>query len=179
MNNLVSDWIAVDTNVIQHLMDPEKNTCCHIHKLLERFIKDEISLLVDDKQKITSQYSVKLQEYFKNKQERKEFKLLKSFFEYCLVNRKEEVPVNLSDNLMTAINKIVPEHKGADRFFVYVAFKKSRVLVTNDQKDIIDEGNKRGERRKKLLKSTKKYRPSDKQGKKSDILTSKEAYNKL
>ncbi len=47
MNNLTPDLIAIDTNVFEHLMNPEKNTNCHIHELLKRFIEDQINLLID------------------------------------------------------------------------------------------------------------------------------------
>ena len=175
MNNLTSDWIAVDTNVFEHLMNPQKNICNHIHKLLTKFIEDKILLLIDDRRKIIKEYFQHLPEYLKDTNDRMgEGKLL---FHFLKTENYKIIQVDLSDNLMSAIKKIVSKHKRADRFFVYVAFKKSRVLVTNDQKDIIDEGTKCGERRRKLLKNTKQYRPRG-EGK-ADILTSQEACNRL
>ena len=175
MNNLTSDYIAVDTNVFEHLMNPQNNTSNHIYKLLTQFINDKILLLVDNKNKIKHEYLQNFQEYLKHKSDRMGEGIL--LFHFFKMENHEVIDVNLSDNLMNAIKKIVPEHKGVDRFFVYVAFKKSRVLVTNDKEDIIDEGPKCGERRRKLLKHTKRYRPRSEGT--AAILTSQEAYDRL
>ena len=47
MNILTEDFIAIDTNVFEHLFNPEKNTDNHIWNLIERLYKDEIGLLID------------------------------------------------------------------------------------------------------------------------------------
>jgi len=150
MSNLTSDWIAIDTNVFEHLMNPQKNTCNHIYKLLTQFIKDKILLLTDNRRKIINEYLQNLPEYLKYKNDRMgEGTLL---FHFLKIENHEVIHVDLSDNLMSAIKKIIPEHKKTDRFFVYVAFKRNKIFVTNDRKDIIDEGTKYGERKRKLLR---------------------------
>ncbi|MCZ0932106.1 MAG: hypothetical protein OXJ52_03020 [Oligoflexia bacterium] len=88
------------------------------------------------------------------------------------ISNTVKVTVDLSDKLMTCITKTVPEHKGIDRFFVYVAFKKGRTLVTNNTRDMIDNGH-RDEKRKELRKCRSH------KNRKADILTSEEAYYKL
>ena len=176
MNNLTSDWVAVDTNVFEHLMNPQNNTGNHIHQLLTQFIKDKILLLIDDKKKIIHEYLQNFQEYLKYESDRMgEGRLLFHFF------KKENhkiVCVDPSDSLMSSIKQIIPRQEVTDMFFVYVAFKKNRTLVTNDRKDIIDEGTKYGERRRKLIRKTKQYRPSGERNK-AKILTSQEACNGL
>ena len=174
MNSLTSDWIAIDTNVFEHLMNPEKNVNNHISILFKRFIDNKISLLVDNKKKIITEYDSRISAYLKNPEKGVEYRLLKSFFEYGLGNNKKIV-VDLNDALMISITKVIPAHKGADRFFVYVAFKRGRILITNDREDMIDQNNQKGKKRKELLKKTKRYRCKEKE----DILTSEEAYRKL
>ncbi len=125
------------------------------------------------KKKISNEYSQNLQKYIKKEYERKNERHLLGYF--LSPDNRKSVSVSVNDDLMNAITKIIPEGKGADRFFVYVAFKKGRVLVTNDRRDIIDERGQIGERKRKLFKNTKKYRSDGK----SDILTSQAAYDKL
>ena len=170
MNKLTSKWIVMDTNVFEHLVNPKENICNHIYKLLERFLTDNILFLVDDEKQITREYSKRLPKYFKKLNEGKgERLLLKRLFD----SHKKVVSVNLSDKLMTCITKIVPKNKGVDRFFVYVAFKKGKILVTNNTKDMIDDGKRTGEKRKELIKCLSHKNRS------ANILTSWNAYNRL
>ena len=181
MSTLTSDYIAIDTNVFEHLMNPEKNKNGHIHKLLGTLTKRKIRLLIDNKRKILGEYNNKIPRYFKKANEAKNERFLLDYFIKNL-QQHEKISVNLEDNLMTAIKKIVPENKGADRYFVYVAFKKGRVLVTNDRADFIDEGNQTEEKKRKLLKIQKKYFKKHKKQyqedyeNQADILTSAEAW---
>lgn len=176
MNNLTNDYIAVDTNVFEHLMNPQKNTCNHIYKTLIQLIKDKILLLVDNRRKIINEYFNNIPQYLQYENDKKgEGKLL---FHFLKMENHKVIHTDLSDNLMSAIKNIIPEHKKTDRFFVYVAFKKNRILITNDRRDIIDEGTKHDERRRKLLKNTKQYRPPSERNR-ADILTSQQAYNGL
>ena len=175
MNGLTSDCIAIDTNIFEHLLNPKHNTKNHISKLFEKLMDDEIALLMDDKKRITAEYSNKIEKILDKKdvEIKGEIRVLGTVYSYFMDN-KEIVPVDFLDPLMTAITKIIPANKGADRFFVYVAFKKGRILITNDRKDMIDEGNQAGKRRQKLLQKTKKYRLKE-----ANILTSATAYEKL
>ena len=71
---------------------------------------------------------------------------------------------------MESIKGVIEVQKGkpvTDRFFVYVAFKKDRVLVTNDRGDILNN-------RKELKRKAKTLRLKD-----ADILNSQEAYERI
>ena len=172
MNNLTSDYIAVDTNVFQHLLNPRYNKDNRIFKLLNRFMEDNISLLVDSEKQIQEEYLESLWGYIKKtaKEGKGEGKILRK-----LLDSPKKVLVNLSDELMTCITKTVPETrgKGIDRLFVYVAFKTGKFLITNDKEDMIDNGHRKDEKRKELRKCRSH------KNRKADILTSEEAYYKL
>ena len=171
MNYPIKDSIAIDVNVFEHLMNKQENINNHIHKLLEKFINDRILLLVDDQGKIKNEYYQNLVKYINNQDEDS---IERQLLEYFFINsdNQKSIPVKLKDDLMVSITKIIPARKGADRFYVYVAFKNGKYLVTNDRRDMIDESNKQGQKRKALLKNTKKYRPRG-----ANILTSQEAYD--
>ena len=82
--------------------------------------------------------------------------------------RRETVTI-CNDLLLNAIIKIIPEEKEeTDRILVYVAFKKNRVLISNDVKHIIN-------RREELCGECRDA--SDISN--SELLTSKEAYNRV
>ena len=57
------------------------------------------------------------------------------------VDNHETVTIDMTDGLMSAITEIVPEEEDPDRFYVYVAFKRKRLLVTNDSKNILSQRN--------------------------------------
>ena len=93
--------------------------------------------------------------------------LLRNFFENT---KLVEVEVNQTDNLMVSIKGIIEVREGkpvTDRFFVYVAFRKDRVLVTNDSCDILNN-------KEELKHKAKKLRLRG-----ADILSSQEAYEKI
>ena len=173
-NKLTSDCIAVDTNVFKNLLNPKYNKNNHIRKIFECFIKDKISLLVDSTNKITTEYSKSLSTYIKKATHDDNRIVLYNFYN----SRKIKVPVDLSDDLMDCITQTVPKDKGTDRFFVYVAFKKGKILITNNTQDMILGKHKKDrtdEKRRMLLKCcqiNKKYKGAN-------ILTSKEVSHKL
>ena len=176
MNILTKDFIAIDTNVFMHLFDSEKNTDDHILYLIERLRKDEIRLLIDgprEKSRIWGEYLARLSPYLNSSLQwgRAEWKLLRYFL--LLPGNSKVVDIDQKDNLMVSIKGIIGMRKGepvTDHFFVYVAFKKERVLVTNDRDDILSKKKelKRGARKAKTLKL-----------KGADILSSQEAYKKI
>jgi len=178
MNNLTKDYITIDTNVFVHLFSEQENEDNHIDKLLRKLIEfeqdEKIMLLVDCKGRITREYYSQLQKKLDNEDNTSGRATL---LEHWIGSENHHlVAVDFNDGLMGKINKIVPTppkgKRNTDRILVYVAFKKYRILITNDRKDIIDCGNLIDERRKKL----RRIRGS-KSG--ADILTSKEAYAKL
>jgi len=174
MNDLTQDFIAIDTNVFEHLFNPEKNVNNHIWNLIERLRKDKIGLLIDSpddprkESRIMGEYDRRLLPYVKPRQEvGAESVLLKIFFENA---KLVKVYVNQTDKLMGSIKGIIGMRKGEpviDHFFVYVAFKKERVLVTNDRGDILNN-------RKELKRKAKTLRLKD-----ADILNSQEAYKRI
>ena len=176
MNNLTSDWIAIDTNVFGHLINPKHNSDKHIYNLLKQLKDDNIFLLVDDKQLMRKEYNKRIRQYIKEAYERQDERYILLYF----IDRQnhKEVPVSYANDLMSAILKVISEKKDPDRYFVYVAFNKDRVLITNDRKDMIDsdrkKGKKEGETRDKLRKIAKQYNFF-----KADIFDSKEAWKKL
>lgn len=171
MNGLTNDLIAIDANVFEHLLNPQENTNGHIGDLLQQLIKDKIRLLVDDKDKIVNEYKSCLLSYME-KTTVDEGKAERIILRYWLLPQNkgaihEIVLVNQLDDLMTAITELIPPTKRKDRFYVYVAFKKGRVLVTNDHKDIVDH-------KAELKRKTKSFRLNG-----ADIVDSREAYNRL
>lgn len=173
MNNLTKDFIAVDTNVFEHLFNPEKNTNDHILYLIGRLRKDKIRLLIDgprEKSRIRGEYYDRLSPYVNSSLQRgrAESVLLRYFL--LLPENSKVVNVNQKDDLMESIKGVIEVQKGkpvTDRFFVYVAFKKERVLVTNDSRDILSK-------RKELKGKAKKRRLEG-----ADILSSQEAYERI
>lgn len=172
MNNLTQDFISIDTNVFMHLFDSKKSTNDHILYLIERLRKDEVRLLVDgprEKSRILGEYDECLSPYVNSSLQwgRAEWKLLRYFL---LPGNSKVVDIDQKEPLMESIKSIVGVRKGesvTDCFFVYVAFKKERVLVTNDGRDILSK-------RKQLKRKAKKLRLKG-----ADILSSQEAYKKI
>ena len=174
MNNLTKDFIAIDTNIFEHLLTKEdqENKNNHIDQLLKQLlIIDKIKLLVDSKKRITNEYYNRLTKRVKQiNDDSKKRRLLRYWVK--LENRK---CVTVSrDALIKKIKKIIPLGDGpvTDCYFVYVAFKEGRILITNDESDMVNKGNIIGERRDELLDISKNS--GRKKG--SDILTSWDAY---
>ena len=170
MNGLSQDSIAIDTNVFEHLLNPQENVDGHIGDLLRKLSKDKIHLLVDDKKRIRKEYWNRLNSYVQKERvaEGQAERILLIYW-FSAANQ-EVVSVKQNDALMKAIQNIIHEKRGkavTDRFYVYIAFKKGRILVTNDNKDIV---NRRGQLRQK----TRKARPNG-----ADIMTSETAHSKL
>lgn len=163
MNGLTDDCIAIDANVFGHLTSDVGRQ--HIGDMFRRLIKDAILLLVDEGGRIRSEHQSLFPAYMKKADDiGEEGKLIRYWF--ASENHKA-VPVNEKSELMTAIKTVVPAWKGKDRFYVYVAFKEGRILVTNDGKDI-------WKKRDELKRKTRKFGTKD-----ADILTSRQAHAKL
>ena len=165
MNKLTKDFIAIDTNIFMHILNPQKNTDEHIDQLLEQLSDDGIKLLVDDGKRIINEYSRCLDEMIEGMELDSRQLLLLYWLD--VQNHKS---IKVEDTLLVSIKTIIPLGEGSvtDCYFVYVALKEGRILITHDKNDI-------GKRRKELLKIPKKI--GRKKG--SDILTSQEAYNRL
>ena len=173
-NSLTHDFIAIDTNVFEGLLNPQENVDDHIGALLNFLALDEIRLLVDGGDgRVVREYRNRLGRFFEKQSESAEMthqdhlEILRYWFR---PESHKEVEVRQGDNLMNSIKSIVDSGSATDRTFVYVAINKDRTLVTNDRKDIIDLGNRHGRRREQLLQLAKR-----KKKKRADILTSQEA----
>ena len=176
MNELTCDYVAIDTNVFEHLLNPQENINRHIDELLKTLMIDEVSLIVDEERKIENEYEERVGPIIRNNSDEdiQQLPLLRFWIASQIDNRKR---VGVSNNeLMRAIRGIIKENEAVDRIFVYVAFTCDRILITNDGRHII-EGSAResSERRKTLLRKTRNYRPNQK----SEILSSCEAVSRL
>ena len=168
MNKLTKDFIAIDTNIFMHILNPQKNTDEHIDQLLEQLSDDGIKLLVDDGERIINEYSRCLDEMIEGMELDSRQLLLLYWLD---VQNHKSIKIIPKDTLMISIKKIIPPKKGKSRtdcYFVYVAFKEGRILITHDEGDI-------GKRCEELFNISKKR--GRKKG--SDILTSCKAYKRL
>ena len=159
-------YIAIDTNIFEHLLNPDMNLGSHIDKLLGHLIRAQYQLLVDSTRKIGNEYLQKIVPIIKNMDEtRPQLPLLKFWMDTDI---RHQVELNSTDILMQQIRGIIRERdEHADRAFVYVVCRKDSILVTNDHTHILG-------RRNDLLRRTRKER-----GKNTDIQCSNDAYNNL
>lgn len=177
MSKLTCDHIVIDTNVFEHILNPQKNTDDHIDTLLGSLIRDGVNLIVDEDRRIEGEYENRIKPMFRNiSDEDIKLHLLQFWIEFQIDNRKR-VCVSHNDRLMMAIKGVITEkEESVDRIFVYVAFKCDRILITNDGEHIIKGKSKeRPERRRTLLKNTRKHRPNQR----AEILSSSEAVARL
>lgn len=166
------EGVAIDTNVFEHLTNPQVNFDQHIDGLLEWLIELRTVLLVDDSNRIAGEYDNRITQNLKDSDEiDNATALLRYWFIYAT---HKQVALKLNDVLMGSIKSVIHEPTNRiDTIFVYVAFKEGRILISNDKDDIVfgppSEGG-RSPRRTRLLNATKKCRPKG-----ADILTSMEA----
>lgn len=170
MNTMPEDYVALDINVLGHLLDsnPMKasdvNKDGHVTRLLEWLVDNNVRVLVDSEVEIWGEYERGLGLALDKAAENADRILLGYFLE-----RKHHRQVEVADDvLLHRITETVPVSRNADRYYVYVAFKAGRPLVTNDYKHIRNK-------RDALLEKTEGYRC----GEQEDVLTSREAYDRL
>lgn len=136
MNKLTNDTIALDTNVLEHLLDKNKDRRNHIRKLLGCLWADSVRLLVDDNGKILDEYVRRLKHRLKKAIERKDREICRELVALRWIDtprRQEKVHVEKQSELWRLVDKHSPiQRPRTDRYFIYVAFAKGRVLVTND-----------------------------------------------
>ena len=63
-NNLTSDFVAIDTNVFEHLFNPKKNIDDHIGLLLTCLESGEVKLIGDTEGRIAHEYENRLDHFF-------------------------------------------------------------------------------------------------------------------
>lgn len=163
MNALTSDFVAIDTNVFAHLTDEDINADGHIGDLLSALMADGICLLADNRGVIGGEYTRHLltKEFLESHPEFDEVYLL----EHWLAPDSTHWEIVEVDNppLLQRIERTIAGGADeVDRMLVYVAFAKSRPLVSNDY------GHISGKESKKRLRKIP-------ESKNAAILTSKEA----
>ncbi|MDA8000747.1 MAG: hypothetical protein MPL62_05530 [Alphaproteobacteria bacterium] len=144
MKGLTNDYIAIDTNVFGHLTDTDgKNADGHINRLLTKLAQKQITLLIDVGGKILAEYNGHLDpKKLKAKQKLNEAQLIDYWMNHA---PKKRVVVDENTPLWEEISRIIwEESEENDRIFVYVAFAKGRILVSNDRKHITNP-NRRAE----------------------------------
>lgn len=170
MNLFETKKSAIDTNIFEHLLNPQENVCGHIDMLLQKMRDIGVILIIDGRQRILAEYNDRTVPLFKNQRtdSSKRF-LIQYWTQDC---KKYRVSVEHSSELIKKIKKVLPQGEGTDAVFVFVVFRCGGTLLTNDRDDIIDEGSKRNARRTKLLRIKERNMNSE-------ILTSKEAFDAL
>ena len=165
------DAVAIDTNVFEHILNPQENGGYHINGLLSHLQEHKARLIVDAGNRIFGEYRHRIAPIIQRSDDTgNEIYLLR----YWLLDAPRlTIAVVGNDELMTAIRKVIIEvQEAVDRIFVYVAFKQGRVLVSNDRMNIVLGPNSEStQRRDRLLGDTKRFRPRD-----AAILTSQEAH---
>ena len=170
----LQDSIAIDTNVFEHLLNPEQNNDDHINALLDLLQRKGTALLIDDGRQIANEYNDQIAAFIQNADENRNERYI---LLYWMLNApKTVVSVDSRGRLMKAVKKVIVEpREKVDRVFVHVALSQGRTLISNDWRHIVlgpprENGKRKPTRRERLLKDTKKLRPRGAQ-----ILTSQEA----
>ena len=174
-NSPFQDAVAIDTNVFEHILNPQENLDSHINKLLTFLQLEGVSLIVDDRNRITGEYRNRLEPIIRGANETSiEERLL---LKYWIVDAPRRITkLVLNDQLMAAIREVIKEPpENVDRILVWVAFRHGRVLISNDRMNIVlGPQNESSARRDRLLNGTGKLRPPG-----AHILTSQEAYGEI
>ena len=168
--SLSRDEVAIDTNVFQHLLNPQNNIDSHINRLLEQLIRERTTLVMDAQGLVASEYQQQLgRRLGESDNVGNEIQILRY---WILRAERHQVPLNDDDDLMKRIYDIITEvSENVDRVFVYVAFQQGTTLISNDLRHIVKGPADESEpRRKRLLSSTEGLRPGG-----AKILTSQEA----
>lgn len=174
MNHILpANVVAIDTNVFQHLLNPQNNPGFHINGLLGHLAELGTVLLVDAQGVIASEYRQQLARRLRDSDDlRNELQLLRYWFLHA---PRKRIGVDEYDDLMQAIGSVIEASEHTDRTFVYVAFQQGTALVTNDLRHIVrGTGSGPELRRDILLGKTIGLRPAT-----ARILTSEEAHAAL
>ena len=170
------DALSIDTNIFEHLLNPQINVDGHINTLLVHLMAQRVALLIDDGKRISGEYNDRIGPIIRHTDDlRNEVYILRYWIRDA---PRLRITINWTDTLMKAIRKVIMEKSEAlDCIFVYVALSQGTVLISNDEVHIvIGPERERGDptRRQRLLRNSKKLRP---QG--AEILTSQEAHDRI
>ena len=172
----IEDYVAIDTNVFLHLLNPQQNVDSHITTLLAHLQTRGIVHVVDESRRIEGEYLNQIGQILTQSDE---LGTEGDILRYWIMEAEpRRVPVNLQDDLMRTIrNVIIEPSEQVDRIFVYAAFQTGSALISNDETHIvIGPPREFGQRprRDRLRRATRRLRPAE-----ADILTSLEAYEKI
>ena len=168
----MTEAMVIDTNVLEHVLDPVINSDEHLDRLLRKFSEQRRKLCIDSLSqnrgsKILNEYNNRLQSRWKAMDERGQ---VAQWIRYVILYAERlATPVDLSDGLGS---NIVPHMNrvGADRTdqtFVYVACKLNSVMVSNNARHITDL-------RSKLRRAAHRIRSND-----TDFLSSVQAEDRM
>ena len=175
-NSLFQDAVGIDTNVFEHLLNPQKNVGEHINSLLEHLQEQRIALLIDDSERISGEYSNRISPIIQRSDDLKnEVYILR----YWILNApRHSITIDLMDKLMMTIRGVIVEpSEVVDRMFVYVALSQGKILVSNDEVHIVcgpPNESRLSARRQRLLNHSRRLRPSG-----AEIFTSQEAHDRI
>ena len=130
--------ITIDTNVFEHLFNPQNNQNGHIDALLRHLVEQRVGLCTDKGGRMFGEYQQQLHPFFKRSDEGQKVIWLRYFL---LLAERSEVAVNFGDALMVAIRGKIPFAEASDRIFVYVAILSDCILISNDLGHITDHRN--------------------------------------
>ena len=175
-DNPLKDAVAIDTNVFEHILNPQENVDSHITELLSHLQERNVSLIVDQSGRVAGEYLNQLSALIGRSDD---IGIEISILRYW-IRRACRIPitVTLNDNMMTAIRRVIIEpSENVDRIFVYIAFKRGNLLISNDRTHIVvgpvrEAGQ--SERRSRLKRETRRTRQPG-----ADILTSEEAHAEI
>lgn len=170
------DAVVIDTNVFEHLLNPQSNCGEHINSLLTQLKEEGVALLLDKNSRIWGEYNNRISAIIKRTDDiGPEIYILRYWMRDA---PRVHAAVDGSDRLMTIIKSVIIEHsETVDRILIYVALCKGKALITNDHTHIVSGPVKElghTPRRDRLLRDSKKIRPKG-----GAILTSQEAHAKI
>jgi hypothetical protein len=130
--------ITIDTNVFEHLFNPQNNLDDHIDALLRHLVERRVALCADKGGRMFGEYQQQLSPFFRKSDEGQKVIWLRYFL---ILAERTEVTVDFGGALMVSIRKHIPFAESSDRIFVYVAIISDCVLVSNDLGHITDHRN--------------------------------------
>ncbi len=185
MNQPFESAVAIDTNIFLHLFhrgnDADAvnvNADSHIDNLLDAMQAASVVPILDSQNKIGSEYLAYLHSIMKEEDEMDTKRLI---LKYWIIDADPAVvQFDTNSELYKRIKKVIHERDEAvDRAFVFVAFSRGTVLITNDRRHILfgpngERNTSTYNRRTRLMKETKKSRTKG-----GEILSSMEAHERM
>jgi hypothetical protein len=149
--------VVLDTNVLENMLNPEKNKNGYLTGMVSKIIQDKRTLCLDEGQRIDKEYFKRLGQTLHNKKPTETIaRQILGFF--IALNgvpypHKERRKVDKTDDLMKCIGRQIPIEEDLDRVMVYVAARTGATLVTDDYDHILSDDGTREERLKKCAQT--------------------------